>query len=507
MTFLSYNDPAYRQRLNLSDTSLPMDDKPTPGLVTTPDGRAFLVEKGLRGATQYAGQEGATQYEGGTEDWMWRDPKTGQEHYLSDYADNGAKLYDTSESSIEALREREGRGVLDRGGFDRGAWVGGMTGADPNQLAGATTYWDVAEQADDADSLGYLTRINPTVRKQIFDAAGTTMPAGLNKLSADDIAKLERTMYKIDPMSFGGHHGTSDFEQWTTGQASMGGVDPLYGRRTASAAGEYFKNPENLKFSPEFGLYNDGSAGFVGRPKKSALQQGMPFIAAAAALMGGAALGAFGAEAAGASTLGTGAELGYGNLLVDSAAAPSATALNGGSLFANGALNLTGNPFVDSALTSMGKNVGVSAITGRPITAQGVLTSGALGAASPFISQTLGDAGVTGTMNRGLTGATTGGLGALLGGGNVVNGAVSGGLGGTVAGMTGSPVLGAGAGLTLGRLLNNNDVTNAAINSVTPRHPTTAIKPTDSPTGGLVQYLPRTPTWLGPREASMRGFA
>lgn len=486
MTFLSYNDPAYRQRLNLSDTSLPMDDKPTPGLVMTPDGRAFLVEKGLRGATQYAGQEGATQYEGGTEDWMWRDPKTGQEHYLSDYADKGAKLYDTSENSIEALREREGRGVLDRGGHKQGNWGASMFNLDPNQVSGSHNYWDTAEMADDADSLGYLTRINSTVRKQIFDAAGVSMPAKISDLSGDDVAKLERTMYKIDPMSFGGGY-TAEMSNEMYGQASMGGVNPRYARRTASAAGEYFKNPENLKFDPNYGLYNDGSAGFVGRPKISALKQGMPFIAAAAALMGGAALGAFGAEA---SMAGAGATSG-------STTIPGIT----------GSLNITGNKIVDSALTSMGRNAIISGATGRPITAQGVLTSGALGAASPFISQTLGDAGVTGVVNRGLTGATTGGLGALLGGGNVVNGALSGGLGGTVAGMTGRPVLGAGAGLTLGRLLNNNDVTNAAINSVTPRPPTTAIKPTDASTGGLVQYLPRTPTWLGPREASMRGFA
>lgn len=479
MTFLSANDPAYKRRLNLSDTSMPMDDKPVTGMVMGPDGRAYLVERGLRDVQQYAGQEGETQYSGGTDDWLWRDQKTGQEHYLSDYADKGVKLYDTSPQALQSLLDREGRGVFNRGGSKDGAWISSMSDADPNKYAGATSYFDVAEQADDADSLGYLHRINPGVRQQIFDAAGYS--GGLPGMSPEDVARIERAMYKIDPMSFGGGFSEAGGDMGMDpsvgfGQASMGGVDPILGRATANPMGSYFRNIENLKWSPEFGLYNDGSAGFVKRKKQTALQQGMPFIAAAAALMGGAALlgPAMAAGAGGAGgAIGTGAELGFGGMLADAGVTSGAleglggTVFSGGELFANGALNLTENAYANSAITGALKNAAMSGITGNDITAKGLIGGALTGAASPFISDTLKGMDVTGTLNKTLTGAATGALGAGINGGDALKGAVTGGVGGAVGGMTGSGLLGAGASYLAGNAMNQSQAANNAVTAST----------------------------------------
>lgn len=476
MAFVSYNDPVMR-RISAARHQYADDQPyktPPPGLVMMPDGRAFLVEKGLRGATQFSGQEGEEQYEGGTDDWMWRDQKTGQEHYLSDYLSQGAKLYDTSEGGLSSLLEREGRGVFNRGGHKQGDWGASMYNLDPSQVSGSQNYWDTAEMADDADSLGYLTRINPTARKQIFDAAGVSMPANTSALSSDDIAKLERTMYKIDPMSFGGGY-TGEMGNALYGQASMGGVDPLYGRRTANPMGEYFKNPENLKFDPNYGLYNDGSAGFVKRKKQSALEQGMPFIMAAAALMGGAALlgPAMAGGAGSAGAVGTGAELGFGGMLADAGVTSGAleglggTVFSGGELFANGALNLTENAYANSAITGALKNAAMSGITGNDITAKGLIGGALTGAASPFISDTLKSMDVTGTLNKTLTGAATGALGAGINGGDALKGAVTGGVGGAVGGMTGSGLLGAGASYLAGNAMNQSQAANNAVTAST----------------------------------------
>jgi len=95
-----------------------------------------------------------------------------------------------------------------------------------------------------------------------------------------------------------------------------------------------------------------------------------------------------------------------------------------------------GNAALSGAAKGALTNVAIDAITGQPITPQGLLTSAATGGAGGVAGNVAGQLGA-GTVGSGVAGGTAGGTtGALLNNGNVGQGALTGALTGGVSGAT-----------------------------------------------------------------------
>ena len=289
--FLSYNDPAYQRQMVGRDSL-----SGTPSVVQL-GGKYYTVDKGLRDAELQSTDNVPLYASGtGTEDWRYRDPVTGKDYFLSDFMGQGAKLWDSSLGNSQSSNFNLGAGYT--------GTIGNMY--DPTEI-------------NNSDTLSYLKKINPEVRSQILRDAGLSPNTSLSNLTNDQYSSLERVMFK--PNMANGVSGFYDESGNPMTQFQTSGVDPFYGSHDVGSTQGYFTDPSALQYSTEDGLNNaNGAAGFVDRPHQSAFSQGLPFMAGFAGLAGAAGAfgdlgGMFGGNNMG---VGTGSDLGFDNLLLDS---------------------------------------------------------------------------------------------------------------------------------------------------------------------------------------------
>lgn len=253
-----------------------------------------------------------------------------------------------------------------------------------------------------------------------------------------DLEGLKNAMFK--PVVLGDMYDNETVREGMYGNAGGAsgfvtglGVRPEDADGVKQKYGGGFRDYSNLKWSPEYGLYNDNYFNQVGEVDTKG-QGAMLIPMVIGMLAGGAATGALGGSGVaapvataegfgaglGAAELGTGAELGFGVGLGDAATASGAgqAALTGaiptvegtsslGSLFS--APNITGNPLVDNALYGAGRGALNSAVSGRdPLS--GALSGGIGGGFSSGFSDVLSGMGITGDANSALTGIGRGAL-------------------------------------------------------------------------------------------------